>query len=65
MDPPWRGTGCKLNYKTLTDDEWMEKINFDELMDDGLVFMRAVNCKIEIALAFMMSRGWYRKEIFR
>jgi N6-adenosine-specific RNA methylase IME4 len=42
----------------------MSKINFDELMEDGLLFMRAVNCKIDIAVAFMISRGWYRKETF-
>ena len=65
MDPPWRGTGCKLNYKTLEDNEWMDLINFDQLMDDGLVFMWEVNSKVDNAVAFMKERGWYRKETFR
>ena len=65
MDPPWKGTGCKLNYSLLDDQEWMSVINFDDFLDDGLVFMWAVNSKIEAAIDFMRSRGWKRAETIR
>ena len=42
----------------------MVKIDFDVLMDDGLVFMWEVNSKVDNAVAFIKSRGWYRKETF-
>ena len=43
----------------------MQQIDFDVLMDDGLVFMWAVNSKVDDAVAFMKQRGWKRKETFR
>ena len=60
MDLPWNGTGCKLPFETLRDSEWMDQINFDELLDDGLVFMWVTNRSFDGAVVFMKSRGWKR-----
>ena len=65
MNLPWKGTGCKLNYQTLEDQEWMAPIDFDSLMDDGLIFMWVANAKFEAAVEFMKGRGWKRIEIIR
>ncbi len=65
IDAPWNNTGCKLPYTTLEDKEWMDKLNFDELMDDGLVWMWVTNAKCDVAVAFMNSKGWYRIETIR
>jgi N6-adenosine-specific RNA methylase IME4 len=65
IDAPWNNTGCKLPYNTLDDHEWMSILNFDDLMDDGLVFMWVTNAKFEDAVDFMKSKGWYRIETIR
>jgi hypothetical protein len=39
IDPPYDNTGCKLGYLKLKDKEWIEAINFDELIDDGFIFI--------------------------
>jgi N6-adenosine-specific RNA methylase IME4 len=46
IDPPYNNTGCKLSYKTMDDRDWLDVINFDDLIDDGLIFMWVTNGKL-------------------
>jgi N6-adenosine-specific RNA methylase IME4 len=46
IDPPYNNTGCKLGYKTMDDKEWLNVIKFDNLMDDGFIFLWVTNAKL-------------------
>ena len=60
LDIPWSKTGLTLGYPTIEDQEWMDALDFDELLDDGLVFMWVVNSSLEVTTDFMR---FVRKEI--
>lgn len=56
MDPPWilssgnPTRGVATNYDTLTDNDIMEKIPFNELQKDGFLFIWVINNKYKFAL---------------
>jgi 16S rRNA G966 N2-methylase RsmD len=64
MDPPYNNTGCKLGYQTMDDKEWFEVLNFDELIDDGLIFIWVTNAKLGVIITHMQLRGWTYWENF-
>ena len=39
IDPPWKGTGCRLGYDLLDDNEWMDLIKIGDIMEDGIIFL--------------------------
>ena len=62
IDPPWNNSGCKLNYRLLEDKDWMAIINFDDLMDDGVVFLWVTSAKLLDGADWMRSKGFIHKE---
>jgi N6-adenosine-specific RNA methylase IME4 len=64
MDPPYNNTGCILGYQTMDDKEWFDVLNFDELIDDGLIFIWVTNAKLGVIISLMQIRGWAYWENF-
>ena len=58
LDPPFDNTGCKLGYKKLKDKEWIDAIKFDELIDDGFIFIWVTNNKGTKISNIMRKKGW-------
>jgi N6-adenosine-specific RNA methylase IME4 len=58
LDPPFDNTGCKLGYKKLKDKEWINAIKFDDLIDDGFIFIWVTNNKGTKISNIMRKKGW-------
>jgi N6-adenosine-specific RNA methylase IME4 len=58
MDPPTTTLGCILGYQTMDDKDWFDVLNFDELIDDGLIFIWVTNAKLGVIISLMQQRGW-------
>jgi 16S rRNA G966 N2-methylase RsmD len=58
IDPPYDNTGCKLGYLKLKDKEWIEAINFNELIDDGFIFIWVTSKKGTKISKYMSRIGW-------
>jgi 16S rRNA G966 N2-methylase RsmD len=58
LDPPFDNTGCKLGYLKLKDKEWINSINFDELIDDGFIFIWVTSKKGFKISKYMDRLGW-------
>ena len=57
-DPPWNNTGCKLGYITLKNKEWMSKLDFSLIQDNGYVFMWVSNLNYASAISFMKKQSY-------
>ena len=58
MDPPYNNTGCKLTYPTMNDEIWMNSINFNNIIDDGFIFIWVTNAKAFKITSLMAAKGW-------
>ncbi len=62
LDPPYDNTGCKHSYKVMPDKVWLDAIKFNDLIDDGLIFMWVTNGKLYSMMHEMHERGWEYSE---
>ncbi|KEJ82845.1 MT-A70 family protein [Oxytricha trifallax] len=60
---PWDQTACNLNYPTLKDREFLDKIPLEDLQKDGYYFMWITNKKLEAALKHLDDHNYERVEI--
>ncbi len=42
----------------MDDKEWFDVLNFDELIDDGLIFIWVTNAKLGVMINLMQLKGW-------
>ncbi|KEJ82625.1 MT-A70 family protein [Oxytricha trifallax] len=62
-DGPWDQTACNLNYPTLKDREFLDKIPLQDLQRNGYYFMWVTNKKLEAALRHLEMHNYERIEI--
>ena len=47
----------------MKDSEWFQAIDFDTLMDDGIIFIWTTNAKGTLVSNMMASIGWTEREV--
>jgi N6-adenosine-specific RNA methylase IME4 len=47
----------------MKDSEWFQAIDFNTLMDDGIIFIWTTNAKGTLVSNMMASVGWMEREV--